>query len=75
MPVHTDKKQRKLFSETKNKVTIISLNFRQMTRSNFWTVSLSMAASQADETVAVYTRATKFCCFYCRGGGQILSLC
>ena len=47
-------------NETKNKVTFISQNFRQMTRSNLWTTSLSMVASQEDETVAVCARPTKF---------------
>ena len=47
-------------NETKIKVTFISQNFRQMTRSNVWTASLSMVASQEDETVAVCTRPTKF---------------
>ena len=28
-------------------------------------VRFSMQASQTDQTVAVYARATKFCCFYC----------
>ena len=53
MSAHTEEKQTNLCNETKNKATFISQNFRQMTRSNLWTVSLSMAASQAHDCCCV----------------------